>query len=211
MPKGIWNRPREPLSRIHKLAISQSLKGRNLTDEHKRQIGLSNSGQKLSNETKEKISASLRGHYYGGGFQKGRITSTEHRARISKANIGKHSFPKTEEQKRKISQTAIARGVSREEKNPNWRGGIGYLPYPFEFNGELKETIRDRDNHICQLCGIPECECDRRLLIHHIDYDKTNCARDNLISLCNRCHGRVHYNRDYWQSYFSASSEVVYA
>lgn len=91
-----------------------------------------------------------------------------------------------------------------KDSNPNWRGGISKEPYPFNFTQELKEAIRSRDNHTCQLCGVPEMECLKKLPIHHIDYNKENLATDNLISLCKRCHSRVNGNRDYWQDYFLA-------
>lgn len=88
------------------------------------------------------------------------------------------------------------------ENNPRWRGGISRLPYPFEFNENLKERIRERDNHQCQLCGIPQAECIMALDVHHIDYDKENLADENLISLCKPCNARVNGNRDYWTKYF---------
>ncbi|GAH75993.1 unnamed protein product [marine sediment metagenome] len=77
-------------------------------------------------------------------------------------------------------------------------------PYPFEFDGELKKSIRRRDNYKCQLCGCPELENRRKLPIHHIDYDKENLNLDNLISLCDNCHSKVNGNREYWQRYFKS-------
>lgn len=84
----------------------------------------------------------------------------------------------------------------------NWQGGISFEPYPPTFNQQLKDRIRVRDNFICQLCGVPELECDRRLTIHHIDYDKQNCKEDNLTSLCCSCNGKVNFNREHWTNYF---------
>ncbi len=92
------------------------------------------------------------------------------------------------------------------ENNNNWQGGIGKLPYPFEFNNQLKEQIRKRDNYTCQKCNITEEEhlivYGKVLSIHHIDYDKDNLNDNNLISLCIACNFRVNYNRDYWENYF---------
>jgi hypothetical protein len=34
--------------------------------------------------------------------------------------------------------------------------------------------------------------------IHHIDYDKNNLQENNLISLCQKCHGKTNFNREYW-------------
>ena len=33
--------------------------------------------------------------------------------------------------------------------NSNWKDGIFKFPYPFNFNKELKELIRKRDNYKC--------------------------------------------------------------
>jgi len=43
---------------------------------------------------------------------------------------------------------------------------------------------------------------EKRILIHHIDYDKQNCNENNLITVCNSCNSKVNYNRDYWFVYF---------
>jgi len=91
-------------------------------------------------------------------------------------------------------------------KNANWRGGISKLPYAFEFNDELKEQIRKRDNYECQKCGITEENHlilrGNFLTVHHIDYDKMNCKEDNLITLCNSCNGNVNGDRVKWTKYF---------
>jgi len=86
------------------------------------------------------------------------------------------------------------------EGAPNWRGGKSFEPYLPEFNTRLKERIRERDNYQCQLC---KTEINWRALpIHHIDYDKTNNEEQNLITLCDYCHKRTNFNRDYWKNYF---------
>jgi len=95
------------------------------------------------------------------------------------------------------------------KSHPNWQGGKSFEPYPTIFNYQLKDRIRVRDNFICQLCGVPELECQRRLAIHHIDYDKTNCKEINLTSLCVKCSSKVNYNREYWTRYFK--EKITYA
>jgi len=97
--------------------------------------------------------------------------------------------------------------ISRKgDRNQNWQGGISLHPYSYEFSEELKSIIRKRDKYICQLCNKKEKlefeEIKRRLCIHHIDYNKTNCNLDNLICLCDRCNSKINFNRDYWQQYF---------
>jgi len=91
--------------------------------------------------------------------------------------------------------------------HPNWQGGIARLPYPYNFSESLKEYIRNRDNRECQLCHITEKIhlklFNRKLIVHHIDYNKKNCKKENLISLCNSCNIKVNTNRDYYYAYFT--------
>lgn len=75
-------------------------------------------------------------------------------------------------------------------------------PYSKEFNDKLKAEIRDRDGYKCQICNIPEIECSTNLSVHHIDYDRLNAKKDNLIALCNRCHLKTNRKREYWKQYF---------
>jgi len=93
------------------------------------------------------------------------------------------------------------------KNNPNWIGGIGKLPYKWDFNNKLKDKIRKRDKLCCRLCGICEKEIIRKkgcgLAVHHIDYNKKNNNKNNLISLCNKCHGYTHYNRSKWKQELS--------
>lgn len=92
------------------------------------------------------------------------------------------------------------------KNNPNYIHGKGYLPYPSNFNNQLKKSIRQRDNYICQKCGITEeahlIVYGQVLSVHHIDYDKENCEEHNLITLCFRCNIKVNKNRKYWTVYF---------
>ncbi|RZN62187.1 MAG: hypothetical protein EF811_03460 [Methanonatronarchaeia archaeon] len=76
------------------------------------------------------------------------------------------------------------------EGNHQWRGGASFEPYGTEFNEELKEQIRERDEYCCVLCG--GSSDGRELSVHHIDRDKTNNSMSNLISLCRSCHQLVH-------------------
>lgn len=91
------------------------------------------------------------------------------------------------------------------EKHPCWKGGIGKLPYPFDFNKELKELIRKRDNYICQF---PDCyakENGKKHCVHHIDYNKNNLNPSNLLTLCRKHNIKINYNRKYWEKYFKIS------
>lgn len=75
--------------------------------------------------------------------------------------------------------------------------------YPTKWTKDLTDSIRKRDNYMCQECGIHQDECDRRLDCHHIDYDKNNLDPKNLISLCRGCHTKTNHSRDYWENYFN--------
>ncbi len=70
--------------------------------------------------------------------------------------------------------------------------------YPMEFDEELKEQIRDRDNHICRLCGKTEQENKTAMDVHHINHDKFDLQWINLISLCKSCHGKTEHSQEYW-------------
>jgi hypothetical protein len=91
------------------------------------------------------------------------------------------------------------------ENNPNYIDGTSGL-YPLEFNEELKENIRKFDNYICQNCGMTEEEhlitIGTILNVHHIDYNKKNCNKNNLITLCRQCNLRANYNREYWKELY---------
>lgn len=84
-----------------------------------------------------------------------------------------------------------------------WKGGISFLPYPREFY-EIADSIRDRDDHVCQLCGTPEN--GKKHPVHHIDYDKQNNSPSNLISLCVSHNTKVNRNREQWTKYFQLMS-----
>jgi hypothetical protein len=72
--------------------------------------------------------------------------------------------------------------------------------YPKEFfDHSLRESILEEQEYKCFLC-----KCDLDFVyphLHHIDYDKMNCLKDNLVFLCPRCHGRTNGNRGFWKVY----------
>ena len=137
----------------------------------------------LSEETKKKMSK----------IRKGKSISWGNKIRISKLKSGyKHS----EETKKKISLSL------KMENHPNWQGGISFEPYPLDWTDDLKESIRKRDDYICQICETHQDELERRLACHHIDYNKENLDPENLISLCIKCHIKTNCKRNYWFKYF---------
>ena len=87
------------------------------------------------------------------------------------------------------------------------KGGTG-IPYEnteygSEFDSSLKEKVRFRDNYKCQLCNKFQTKNSKKLSVHHIDYNKKNNNINNLIILCNKCHGKTNDNRNYWIKYFT--------
>ena len=96
------------------------------------------------------------------------------------------------------------------KNNPNWQGGKSFEPYTPEFTYELKEKIRKRDKYRCKICHLHQKEhlqlFKDKLYIHHIDYNKKNCNKENLTSLCIPCHAKTNYNRLYWLEYFKNRS-----
>ena len=181
MPKGIYKRTDE-----HKRHQSEAIKGDN--NPMKRP------------EEREKLKERLKGK----GFFKGKhhTEKTKNILRMkSKGNKnGKGNASKWTDEKRKIMSDML-----KGNKNPNWKGGISDYQYPDEWKEDLKESIRKRDNYICQICGIHQNELEgwnKKLDVHHIDYDKDNLDPKNLVILCRKCHIKTNYNREYWIEYF---------
>jgi len=94
------------------------------------------------------------------------------------------------------------------ENHWNWQGGKSFELYPLGWNKTFKEQIRYRDGYKCQICGVPEVECNKKLSIHHIDYNKENLKPKNLISLCQSCHVKTNFKRENWKEYFKIKGEI---
>jgi len=134
---------------------------------------------------------------------KSRLASQKAGKNMGKRNIGRRF---TEEHKRKLSEIHKRIGsrppINRGKDSHFWKGGISFEPYTTDWTEILKESIRERDNHICQECGIHQDEINYKLHVHHIDYDKKNCNPTNLIALCRKCHIKTNQDRSYWINYF---------
>lgn len=57
------------------------------------------------------------------------------------------------------------------------------------FGGKYEEVLH-RDNGKCVLCGNK-----KSIIVHHIDEDRSNNVVENLVTLCRRCHPKVHYSK----------------
>ncbi len=177
------------------------IKGSHHTKETKAKIGKVHKGKTVSAESRAKMSKAHKG--------KGHSQSEVTRSKISKAHKGRVF---TEEHKAKLSANNACYLLGKTgEQHPSWQGGISFEPYSPEFNRVLKDSIRERDNHTCQLCGKTEKENGKRLAVHHINYDKKDCNDGNLISLCQSCNSVVNFSRDDWIDYFVQHKTNMYA
>jgi hypothetical protein len=173
------------LSEEHKQKISLKMKVRKLSEDHKRKIGLNTTrcltGKKLPSRTIEHCNNLS-------NSLKGRTFTKEHKDHISK----------THWQLGKKGPLAI-----------NWLGGKKFEPYPWTFNKEFKQSIKERDSYACLKCNLFEEDhkklyIGQGLHIHHIDYNKKLTVPENCCCLCNRCNSEVNFNRPHWKLFFQS-------
>jgi 5-methylcytosine-specific restriction endonuclease McrA len=101
---------------------------------------------------------------------------------VCRHKYGEHNF--NEGMHWELSEESRAK--HRGENNPQWRDGSCLRPYDSNFNGWLKERVKERDGFQCQVC-----HNTFDLVVHHQDWDKMNSSIDNLITLCRPCHGQL--------------------
>lgn len=176
VPRFIAGHNGRIFSNESKAKMSKTRSGKKLSEYHKQRIREGHANE----ETKRKMSLS----------HKGKPKSEEWKRKISKSHMGIKPSPETLQ---KMSENMKGKLVG--DKNPNWKGGIARLPYPYEFSNALKNEIRKRDNYICQICGKV---LTKDAHVHHIDYNKNNNEKINLITLCRKHHSMTNYNREIW-------------
>lgn len=191
-----------------------------------------------SKETKKKLSESHKGKvgklssHWKGGLPKcidcGKELKSYNSKRCNKCSANTDNFKEQCRQRqlgKKQSKETIAKRVSknkgqkrtkeqrmnisksqRAEKGYWWKGGITNDPYAVDWTETLRRSIRERDNYTCQLCSSQQSS--RAFCIHHIDYNKLNNNPNNLITLCNSCHTKTNFNRDYWLKVFD-KEEII--
>lgn len=100
------------------------------------------------------------------------------------------------------------------ELHGNWNGGTSYNPlYPWSFK-LIRAKIIEREKGKCMICqkqygGVWRSK-KRSLSIHHIDYDKCNSDKRNLVALCFPCHSKTNYKRDTWIPFFKSYIKSIY-
>lgn len=144
-----------------------------------------------------------KGKQPNGGFIKGQSSWNKGKHwnqniinKIRTTKIGTHWGNHTTKTKKLLSILKL--GIN----NPAYINGKGYRGYSLKFVS-IRPKILKRDNYICQKCTQYGTKNHNILTVHHIDYNKENNIKNNLITLCLRCNIQVNGNRDYWYAYFT--------
>lgn len=182
-----------------KKKISEAKKGIPKSEEHKRKISETMKGRKLSEETRKRISESNKGK------NKGKIRSPEALINISNGQKGKVISKETRQKMSDSRKGEKSHWFGKSgELHPAWLGGLSYGSYCHKFNHKLKEQIREKYDRRCFLCNKPEkYNGNRRLSIHHVDYNKNQGCNEHkwrLIPLCGSCHSKTNGKRKYWEN-----------
>jgi len=176
-------------------------KGKKMSEDWIRKNKESHIGIKHSEEWKEKMRKIAKERGFG-KWMKGRTGELSYQWKG-----GKEAYPRCVDCGKLLSTPnyvrcdLCVRKYRVGENHPNWKGGISYEEYSVDWKSSLKISIRERDHYTCQVCG--EKQGDVTHHVHHIDYIKTNCNPENLVTLCVKCHMKTNYNREYWKKYFT--------
>jgi len=89
------------------------------------------------------------------------------------------------------------------ENATSWNGGSKSLKYCSAWSDkEFKEELKERDGYQCLN---PTCLLgDKKLVLHHIDYQKHNCNPNNLITVCDNCNIRANTKRAWHTAWYQA-------
>ena len=49
----------------------------------------------------------------------------------------------------------------------------------------------------------------RKMNLHHIDFNKKNDKRSNLVFLCNSCHAKTNWHREYYLKFLREFNEHI--
>lgn len=198
------------LSKDARKRISIANTNRIISDETRKKQSDVRIGTKLSDVTKSKLSNLMKERYKNGwinptlGTHPSEEALEKQKLAWEKKRLDGYVCPnkgktleeivgKDEAKKLKEKRSVLYMG----ENNPNWQGGIAFLPYSSGFNRKAKHEIAIRDNYVYQICK--EERNGGKYDTHHIDYDRQNDSSLNLIFLCVPCHGMTNGNRKIWQ------------
>jgi len=88
------------------------------------------------------------------------------------------------------------------EGNHQWKDGKSFEGYCQVWKTKgYRESIKERDGYMCLN---PCCDSNKSydLVVHHIDYDKNNCGKNNLITICRICNIKANKNRKWHTSWY---------
>lgn len=174
--------------------LSASLKGRSKSPETIEKIAAARRGTTVSEESRRKMSLA----------KKGIPKSPETRARMSAAKKGKCLSARN---RAALSAAKKGKPSGREgNKCHFWKGGVSFEPHCPKFNRDFKERVREFFGRACVECGAPEN--GKRLAVHHVNFRKDSCCSDDaeplFVALCQSCHAKTNFNREYWEARFTA-------
>lgn len=107
-----------------------------------------------------------------------------------KLGIYKSSWDKMTSEKKLATRKLISES-KKGEKNPNWGGGK-----KSNYN-KLAKKCRNNEIIACQRCG----SINKKLEIHHLDENVENDNLNNMITICHKCHSRIHRRGcNFWAS-----------
>jgi len=159
-------------------------------------------GKPKSREHKKKLSESATRNDYSGKNNPmyGKNHSRQSIEKMRKVKFGitweeRQGSKKSQLRKQKASERMSGKG------HHNWRGGCTSDGYCEEWRTkDLKEHILERDNYTCQN---PQClGVTKRILVHHINYNKKDCDPWNLLILCFSCNSIANYYREWWEAFY---------
>jgi len=111
--------------------------------------------------------------------------------RITNTHLALHNL-KIEEYLKKFPEEKIRIGIEFEKGKKSWNKGLVFVKYNYytipAYYEYIYKKIRERDNNKCQKCGATE-----NLIVHHkIPIPRGKNIPKNLITLCKRCHSKLH-------------------
>lgn len=205
---GRASTPEKEAERARK--ISEARLGMVFSAEHKAKLSAAKSGRKLSLKTRRRMRKAHRERRLRAAKLHSacrmctslKHTTEQHHARCTASN--RHN----DEQRRKECGNARPwkckpRLDMRGPRNPRWNGGTSKANDAGLVFRRLRSLVFARDNHCCVQCSATREE--QRLVIHHIDHDRTHNYLDNFVVLCHPDNVRAECRlfRKAWEQKFS--------